>query len=280
MCAIWTDSIGSQSSCIALTKVSDRCCWTGTFTDGGKAGQSIVLTYNEYCGWQGWYGTSSCDYFNDPISGKTWSKSLSCSGGTVQLTDNGTGAWEKIEFNPTNIPDYCCSTSTPGSSCSWCGEFTPKYVQVSVSGIESCLDICCPTGWPDYDGILITGPNPNGVYILTQNPNPSFPCCWWYLGGSYTWRRYGASNCSGNPYQEMTGWDLYIVAERDINGFTVMIYAGPGPSPLACTYEPEGCITGGCTDTSSWLCQYPQVVGFPAQCYGLGGGGSVSCIIW
>jgi hypothetical protein len=211
MCAVWSDSAGSVTSCAALNKDLANCCWTGTFEGGTKDGQSVVLTCHAG-GWHGWYGSSSCDYSNDPVSGKTWSKSLSCNGGTVQLTNNSTGAWEKVSFTPTDIPVNCCEPTgaccdfSTGNctikteancsytwlgadvSCDECHEIgipcsscpipnkTPKYLDLVLDGLTLCTG-CDNDQWGSAAWV---GSAPNGTYRLTQD---IYNGCSWSASG-------------------------------------------------------------------------------------------------
>ncbi len=204
MCATWSDSADSNTSCAALTKDPNSCCWTGTLMGGEKSQQSVVLACHAG-GWQGWYGSSSCDYSNETVSGKTWSKSLDCDGGTIQLTDDSTEAWEKIEFTPTDDPENCCEEGECGDpQCDYApadcecypADKTPLYYTVYIEDLNEDLDGYhkftysggdYPCGWGAYAGpggpppqnqeyrlnLLLIDPHNPGVtrfYILKYDP--------------------------------------------------------------------------------------------------------------
>jgi hypothetical protein len=236
MCVVWNDSAGTASGA-GLTKDPANCCWVGTFVGGVKDGQDVVLTFHDG-EWHGWYGSSSCGYTNDPVSGKTWSKSLSCEGGTVQLIDDITGTWEKIEYIPTADTNDCFGSM----DCGYCEPTqTPKYIKLELSGVSFC-DGCYEDGryWKDYEPYS----NINGSWILQQ-----YTPCKWIGGPSHTtgYRLWLGSGCSSDEYWYGCFDPEYTFVQKvSPNLMLIHVHAAACSHTFEATDIP---VISGCVDT-------------------------------
>jgi hypothetical protein len=87
----------------------------------------------------------------------------------------------------------CCAPA-----CQFCTGATPKYIQVTLSDVEPCFNVCFNFWYTIPSAVAV-----NGIHILEQVTG--HPCAWQStIIGTLTVREYSDSNCT-MFYQETEG---------------------------------------------------------------------------
>jgi len=142
----------------------------------------------------------------------------------------------KVQYNPsTGLASYNDVTGkaqsvdggVPGGTCTYCGDYTPKFLRVTFEDIVS-LSGCYANSGGFRDSKFIGVPDLNGTYILEQSDTSD--CMWTLLLDiDMTWERYESTNGTCSTFDSLKKYiNARIVVIRYTGHAVISIHEGAG----------------------------------------------------